>query len=244
MTHSGHNPQKTPWWFDILCVVLFVIILLLVTNAYSQEPERRNCIETWAHIQVGVREATGKNDGFEVEKYLASCNLDKGYSWCACFVNAGLKHCNISPLPDCPAWSPCWHKSEQIVWTQGDNIDRLKKGMVFGLFYRSKGRIAHTGLVLYVDDESIITIEGNTNVAGGRDGSGVHIRKRSPKELHIVSDWIKGAEDPGYFSHFVKKKETLYRIAINYGVTVNNIKKWNDLWNNNLYIGQELLIYS
>lgn len=228
--------------------MILILVLSFGLNGLSNEPVLRSCVEDWHFTQIGVREETGHNDGDDVEKYITTCGFDaeSKISYCACYVYTGFKHCNITPLPDCPAWSPCWFRSEKIVWTQGDKLDRLKKGMTFGLYFKSKGRIAHMGMILYVDvdDDYLVVSEGNTNVAGGRDGDGVHIRKRSPKEIHIVSDWIKGAEDPGYFSHFVKKKETLYRIAINYGVTVNNIRKWNDLWNNNIYIGQELLIYS
>ena len=42
--------------------------------------------------------------------------------------------------------------------------------------------------------------------------------------------------------YYVKKGDTLYGIAKNYGVSVDEIKKLNDLSSNNLTIGQELLI--
>lgn len=39
-----------------------------------------------ASTQVGVKELTGKNDGVEVESYLKSVGLGKGYAWCMAFV--------------------------------------------------------------------------------------------------------------------------------------------------------------
>ena len=42
--------------------------------------------------------------------------------------------------------------------------------------------------------------------------------------------------------YYVKKGDSLYGIAKSYGVSVEDIKKLNNLSNNNLSIGQELLI--
>ena len=36
--------------------------------------------------QIGVKEATGANDGKAVEKYLSFSGLRKGNPWCASFV--------------------------------------------------------------------------------------------------------------------------------------------------------------
>ncbi|MDR2283061.1 MAG: hypothetical protein LBE37_07630, partial [Sphingobacterium sp.] len=46
----------------------------------------RNLIINIASKELGVREATGKNDGQRVEEYLRYTNLGKGYEWCASFV--------------------------------------------------------------------------------------------------------------------------------------------------------------
>src|SRR5690606_36199151 len=37
--------------------------------------------------EIGVREASGQNDGPRVEGYLAYTGLGKGYAWCAAFVS-------------------------------------------------------------------------------------------------------------------------------------------------------------
>jgi LysM repeat protein len=42
--------------------------------------------------------------------------------------------------------------------------------------------------------------------------------------------------------HIVEAKETLYSIAKKYAVSVDDIKRWNNLENNTIYIGQEILV--
>jgi len=42
--------------------------------------------------------------------------------------------------------------------------------------------------------------------------------------------------------HIVLKGETLYRISVNYGVTVGQLRKWNNLIDNTILLGQELKI--
>ena len=43
-------------------------------------------------------------------------------------------------------------------------------------------------------------------------------------------------------THIVARSETLYSIAIKYGVSVDNIRRWNNLNNNLIHIGQTLII--
>ena len=44
--------------------------------------------------------------------------------------------------------------------------------------------------------------------------------------------------------HLVKKGDVLGSISQKYNVSIQNIKHWNDLTNNTIYIDQELKIYS
>ena len=43
-------------------------------------------------------------------------------------------------------------------------------------------------------------------------------------------------------THEVLPKESLYGISKKYGVSVNDLKKWNHLNSDNLQIGQQLII--
>ncbi|TYR36937.1 hypothetical protein FXV77_07095 [Sphingobacterium phlebotomi] len=40
-----------------------------------------------AVAEIGVKEATGNNDGARVEEYLNYTGLGKGHAWCAAFVS-------------------------------------------------------------------------------------------------------------------------------------------------------------
>ncbi len=62
--------------------------------------------------------------------------------------------------------------------------DRQRKGVplkpadVFGIWFHSMGRVAHVGLVERNEGEWLVTLEGNTNGGGLRDGDGVYRRRR------------------------------------------------------------------
>lgn len=43
-------------------------------------------------------------------------------------------------------------------------------------------------------------------------------------------------------SHTVAKGETLYRLSKQYGVSVDDLKAWNNLTNNTIHVGQELIV--
>ena len=61
-------------------------------------------------------------------------------------------------------------------------------------------------------------------------------------ELSSVSGGI--GEDARYFIHTVKKGETLHRIAMHYGVNVDDLMSWNNIMDRNLiYVGQEIKVY-
>ena len=51
-------------------------------------------------------------------------------------------------------------------------------------------------------------------------------------------------EDARYYIHTVKKGETLHKIALHYGVKVEEIMEWNNIADRNLiFAGQDLKIY-
>ncbi|RJE74895.1 hypothetical protein BGP76_17375 [Reichenbachiella sp. MSK19-1] len=53
----------------------------------------------------------------------------------------------------------------------------------------------------------------------------------------------KKTEDRNYFTHEVTKGETLYSLSKKYGVSVEDIKEWNDLYDVGLSLGQTLIIH-
>lgn len=133
-----------------------------------------------AKKQLGVVEKPkGSNAGPEVEIYLKSVGLPKGYSWCMAFVywctqetsvKLGLKN----PLYKTAGCLKQWQNSTHL-WLQEPKV-----GSVFVMdFGKGKG---HTGFVEAILPNGYIqTIEGNTNDDGSREGYKVcrHTRKIS-----------------------------------------------------------------
>ena len=59
-------------------------------------------------------------------------------------------------------------------------------------YYPNLGRVGHVGFLEKTDmDGYFITIEGNTNGAGSREGDGVYKKKRDPNKVNAVSRYIK-----------------------------------------------------
>jgi hypothetical protein len=78
--------------------------------------------------QVGVRERTGRNDGVEVEAYLRSVGLGKGYPWCAAFTNWCLLQAGGTPPKS--GYVPVWFPKDKIVYRQGKEVSRMPCGEI------------------------------------------------------------------------------------------------------------------
>lgn len=169
--------------------VILVLLLWTWNSAFSQSVLRQKLVSV-AESQVGVKEATGKNDGKEVEQYLQSVNLGKGYAWCAAFMT----WCHNKAGIDNPksAWSPDWFKTNVVYQRNKPTIAAFKSkpGQVFGLYYEKLGRIGHVGMIVCEDKLHYRTIEGNTGSDGGREGDGVYRKIRSKKLMFKIADYV------------------------------------------------------
>lgn len=135
-----------------------------------------------------MRELSGRNDGRRVEEYLRAVGLGKGYPWCAAFVSWAFRGAGVDAVAT--AWAPALFPRARVVYTRGENGYTMQRGDVFGIYYPSKGRVAHVG---FIDDEEgafYITVEGNTNEAGSREGDGVYRKRRAKKTIYRVSRWV------------------------------------------------------
>lgn len=169
---------------------MVIFTLLLSIGTYAQcSVLRENVIATY-RSEIGVREATGHNDGDRVELYLASCNRHKGDAWCAAFVNWTLEENSCSRAES--GWSPSWHPKSKLIYRPSANIykSQPQPGDVFGIWFSKLGRLAHTGFIDQWGDDIVITVEGNTNEAGSREGDGVYRKRRPTRTIHSVSNWI------------------------------------------------------
>jgi hypothetical protein len=189
--------------------LLFLTLLIAVgITGYSQST-RDNVEKTYLE-QVGVREATGLNDGVQVAQYLESTGLTEGYAWCAAFVNWTYVKNNVEVPEKYPAWSPSWFPPSRVYEDIDIGGSTPQKGDVFGLYFKSKNRIAHVGFIHKwpPDKNYCITVEGNTNEAGSREGDGVYKKRRLKRQIYKVSNWI------GYNSKYsnISKQQRLQRL--------------------------------
>ena len=177
---------------NIVLLVFGLIISLGCIASSSNNLGRELVIKTY-NSQLGVREATGKNDGKQVEMYLAQAKSSKGNPWCAAFLAWCFKQAKIETVNS--AYSPSWFPVNKTIYARG--LDRLnrkftpKQGDVFGLYFQNLKRIAHVGFIDTWNQQGyIITVEGNTNEAGSREGDGVYKKRRLKRQIYKVANWI------------------------------------------------------
>lgn len=140
--------------------------------------------------QIGVRELTGHNDGKRVEEYLRSCGLAKGNPWCAAFLTWTYKQAGIKAIVS--GYAPNWFPVKHVIYTRGSKSNTTPATAdAFGIWFQNKGRIAHVGFIdEWTGGNFAITVEGNTNEAGSREGDGVYRKRRLKSQVYKVSRWI------------------------------------------------------
>ncbi|WP_083256943.1 CHAP domain-containing protein [Arcticibacter eurypsychrophilus] len=163
-------------------LLLIVMLLISLEGVYQRE--------------IGVREQSGNNDGAKVEEYLKYVGLKRGSPWCAAFVcwslaQAGIENPRSGWSPDLfPGVKICWQRSSGVQLNSLKSLASVPcQGDVFGIFFPSKNRIAHVGFVDSWGEKYVITVEGNTNEAGSREGDGVYRKRRLIISIYRVAKW-------------------------------------------------------
>jgi len=139
----------------------------------------------------GIREVGGANRGPEVERFLRTVKKPPGLAWCAAFVCTCVLEAyqrnyndagNVGPIPEKTLPIPLT-AGVMALWALAP-VNRRTGPRPGAIFIIDKGlgssgaRIGHTGFVVSVEGQHILTIEGNTSMAGSRDGDGVYRGKR------------------------------------------------------------------
>lgn len=210
-THLKHNvvdqfdklgtAERGAFSLRMFAILFFGLVLLAMsgcTPANAAAPatvDQRTCVAMGAAADVGVREASGRNDGPEVERYLAHVGLGPGYAWCAAFVSYHLDQCGVNNPRS--AWSPAFASVADQVWTPRKASRSPRPGDVFSIYFPSLGRVGHVGLVAGLDGNYINTIEGNTSGPGSRDGDGVYARRRQLSKVHAITNYIHDGDGAG-----------------------------------------------
>ncbi len=171
-------------------LLVFLLILSWSTGLYGQDVYLRDKVKQNYTAQIGIREKSGRNDGTMVETYLRYCGLPKGQPWCASFVcwsfgQAGIKNPRSGYCPDL-------FTAKYLIYTRGkvSKHGQPQTGDIFGLYFPEKKRIAHTGFIETWGDTFVITVEGNTNEAGSREGDGVYRKRRPRRSIYAAADFI------------------------------------------------------
>ncbi len=160
----------------------------------DREVDLRSLVVSVAASQIGVmEEPRGSNRGPEVDEYIRASGLNPGngsFPWCICFIQwVFLEAAKVlgdeSPLPRTAGVHALWQMrnrgTARILTPPEAQPAAIKPGMVF-LFDTGGGK-GHAGIVQKVQGDRIVTIEGNTNNGGSRDGYGVF--RRSTRKVRM-----------------------------------------------------------
>lgn len=159
------------------------VLLLCICSNHCLSQSRITEVYT---SQIGVREATGHNDGKDVEKYLRAVGLGKGYAWCAAFVRWCYDQAGVRTKINGAAASA--YNRNNLVFFKHKFQQDPRPGDAFTLWFNSLGRIGHTGFFHRKINSTIYeTVEGNTNEAGSREGDGVYKKYRSFNATYAIS---------------------------------------------------------
>ena len=138
--------------------------------------------------QIGEREVPlGSNRGPMVDQYLQSVSAGLlGNPWCMafvywCFEQAAARQGVPNPAPKTASVWNAWDAAQTMpgveIVTAAEAVrdsSKVVPGMVF--FLDTGGRTGHTGFVSDIVQGRLVTIEGNTNDGGSREGIGVFTR--------------------------------------------------------------------
>ena len=143
-----------------------------------------------ARGEIGVSEVDGSNCGPRVDQYKAATWLDadKGWPWCAAFicwlVREAIEGENISFKR--PRTAGAWDFENWAKQQSGRGVDLRKPtnedNKACDIVVLS---FSHIGLAVKDIDSSgnVVTIEGNTNGAGSREGGSVLEKKRHVSKI-------------------------------------------------------------
>lgn len=146
-----------------------------------------------ATAEVGVREVDNTNCGVRVDEYKAATwlNPKKGWPWCAAFVcwvirealaSSGTKQTKTFKRPrtagawDFENWSI---DQDSTTWLRRSPAGDILPGDIVMFTF------SHIGIAVSAPDEkgNVTTVEGNTDIAGSREGGGVYLKTRNLSKI-------------------------------------------------------------
>ena len=142
-----------------------------------------------------MRELSGRNDGAQVQAYLATCHLKGNWPWCGAFVTWCARRAGVL-TPPASAQARAWFVPARLIWQQGRLLQLQlvpQPGDVVGYRWSRRDAEDHVGILeVWGSGPTAATIEGNTS--GGRldrDGQGVFRNWRFKSQIFRVARWPK-----------------------------------------------------
>ncbi len=184
-------------------------------SSFQSVQAKRDLVRKIYTSQIGVREIL-PNSGAGVNTYLRYVNLQAGNAWCAAFVcwvygKAGVGNPRSG-------WSPDLFGEGRVIWAREESRTKSQEprpprnelrsypislttnnqqrttpstGDIFGIYFPEKSRIAHVGFIDEWKDPWVVTVEGNTNIPGSREGDGVYRKRRLVRSVYKVARYIR-----------------------------------------------------
>lgn len=180
-------------------IILIFTLLIIPVSIFANERYVLICdyrllelSETIAIKQIGVIEKTGKNDGIEVERYLKSVGLTKGYPYCMagqyyCYSEAVKKLAKNQIIVNNPIpRSALANKVFDVAKSKKNKVKYKAKRHDFIVWRTPKKSTGHVERIIKIDRGGWVeTVAFNTtspvllNDNNHRDGGGVYLRKRN-----------------------------------------------------------------
>ena len=143
------------------------------------------------HLREHPREVGGQNMGPWVRLYMDG-REGKDWKWCAGFVwyvlAQAAKQLGV-PMPLKPSYkcSLFVARNPDALIASDHAANKIQSGDVFFVQSGAPGEYQHTGIVVDVQPDHIVTCEGNTNDEGSREGYEVARRVRAYGRLDFLS---------------------------------------------------------
>lgn len=125
------------------------------------------------------------------------------------------------------------------------NITKTNTSKNSGLVYHKVRRGETLGLIAAKYGVSVTQLRDWNNISGNKIYAGKNLRIYADGTQNIsgLNENIKTNSNTNLYRYKVKRGDTISEIAEKFGVGINQIKKWNNLRNNNLLAGKTLKIY-
>lgn len=142
------------------------------------KPGDQDLVVRCALDQIGVKESK-KNAGPKINLYLKSVGLMPGNPWCAAFASWVVTTALQRPLDITPSGSV------HCLWRWARS--KSNSPVVGAIWCVDHGNeLGHCGIVVAAFGDKIITVEGNSNASGSREGDVVCLRCRDARPQNLL----------------------------------------------------------